>query len=132
MRVLVDTSVWSLSLRREGPADHVAVVKLTTLIDRNTSLVLTGLILQEILQAFRSDREARRVARYLEPVPLLQLARSDYVAAASLRRRCAAEGVAASTADCQIAAAAIGHKCALLTADADFERIAEVSRLSLA
>jgi predicted nucleic acid-binding protein len=39
--------------------------------------------------------------------------------------------VSASTADCQIAAAAIRNRCFLLTADTDFERIARLSDLRL-
>jgi predicted nucleic acid-binding protein len=95
-------------------------------------LFLTGLILQEILQAFRSDSTFRKVSRFLEPFPILDMARADFVAAAALHRRCAAKGVSASTADCQIAAAAIRHDCLLLTADKDFGRIAQLSDLRLA
>ncbi len=132
MKVLVDTSVWSLALRKNGPADHAAVHKLSSLLLGNEDLVLTGLILQEILQAYRAEPTFRRLARHLEPFPLLPLVRSDYLDAAHLHRRCASGGIAASTADCQIATAAINHDCLLLTADADFERIADRSTLRLA
>lgn len=132
MRVLVDTSVWSLSLRKEGPTDHPTVERLTSLLQADEDVVLTGLILQEVLQAFRSDSLFRRVARRLEPFPLLDLERRDFIAAASLHRNCAAKGLSVSTADCQIATAAIRHDCLLLSADKDFERIARVSSLRLA
>ena len=132
MRVLVDTSVWSLSLRKRGPTDHPTVGKLMTLLQADEDVVLTGLILQEILQAFRSHSTFRRVARSLEPFPLLDLERRDYIAAASLHRSCAARGVSVSTADCQIAIASIRHDCLLLSADRDFERIARLSDLRLA
>jgi predicted nucleic acid-binding protein len=131
MRVLVDTSVWSLSLRKGGPADNPAVHKLVRLLDGGEDVLLTGLILQEILQAFRTEAALRKVARYLEPFDLLDLDRDDYVAAARLHRKCAAKGVTASTADCQIAAAAIHKRCVLLTTDRDFERIARLSDLEL-
>jgi predicted nucleic acid-binding protein len=130
--VLVDTSVWSLCLRRGGPAEHVAVRKLTRLLDGGEELLLTGLILQEILQAFRREATFRKVAARLDPFPLLEMTRQVHVATARLYRRCAGKGIAATTADCQIAAAAIEHGCLLLTADRDFERIAKVSRLRLA
>jgi len=132
VRVLVDTSIWSLALRKKGPADHPGVLKLTELLREGEEVLLTGTILQEILQAFRADTTFRRVARYLEPFPLLPLERSDYVAAARIHRDCAEKGVSASTADCQIAAAAIRHRCALLTADRDFERMARHCELVLA
>ena len=132
MRVLVDTSVWSLALRKGGPAVHPTVEKLMSILRADEDVFLIGLILQEILQAFRSDSSFRKVARHLEPFPLLELGRHDYIAAASLHRRCAARGVSASTADCQIATAAIQHNCLLLSADNDLERIARFSDLKLA
>ena len=131
MRVLVDTSVWSLALRKKGLADHPAVRGLSSLLRANENVFVSGLILQEVLQAFRSEASLRTIVRHLEPFPLLALQRPDYVHAAALHRRCAAKGVSVSTADCQIAAAAIRHDCRLLTADRDFERIARVSELKL-
>jgi len=131
LRVLVDTSVWSLSLRKKGPADHPCVRKLEALLTANEDLVLTGVILQEVLQAFKSDSTFRRVAEYLDPFPVLEMGRSDNVSAAKLHRRCASRGISVSTADCQIAIACIKHGCALLTADKDFERIAGASVLKL-
>ena len=131
MRVLVDTSVWSLALRKKGPTEHSTVEKLASLLEADEDVVLTGVILQEILQAFRADSSFARVARHLEPFPLLDMGRREFVAAASLHRACASTGVSASTADCQIAAAAIRHDCLLLTADRDFDRIARVSSLKL-
>lgn len=132
MRILVDTSVWSLALRKGGPADDPAVRKLAALLDGNQDLVLTGLILQEVLQAFRSDASFRRVASHLEPFPLLELTRGSYIQAAELHRKCASKGIAATTGDCQIATAAVQHDCYLLTADKDFERIAKISPIRLA
>ena len=132
MRILVDTSVWSLSFRKRGPADHPTVRKLTAALEANANLVLTGLILQEILQAFRLDAAFSSAVEVLRPFPLLELGRSEYVAAARLHRTCTSNGVTATTADCQIAAAAICHDCFLLTADRDFERIARLSDLNLA
>jgi predicted nucleic acid-binding protein len=132
VRVLVDTSVWSLALRRKGPSVHRSVEKLASLLKEDEDVVLTGSILQEILQAFRSEPSFGRVARHLEPFPLLEMERADFVAAASLHRICASSGVSVSTVDCQIATAAIRHECLLLSADKDFERIARLSPLMLA
>jgi predicted nucleic acid-binding protein len=131
MRVLVDTSVWSLALRKKGPADHPTVEKLTSLLDGNQQVVTCGIILQEILQAFRSESTFKKIERHFEPVPLLSMERHDYILAARIKRSCADKGITASTVDCQIAAAAIGHDCHLLTADNDFKRISKVSKLKL-
>ena len=131
MKVLVDTSVWSLSLRKGGPNDHTAVRKLARLLEEDQELFLTGVILQEILQAFRAETTFRRVERHLRPFPLLSLDRQGFVEAAGLYRRCASKGVAISTIDCEIAAAAIRNDCMLLTADNDFLRMAQHCDLKL-
>lgn len=131
MRVLVDTSVWSLAFRKEGPADHPKVEILHRLIEEGEDIALVGVILQELLQGLRSERSFRILSRHLDAFPLLSLDRSDYVAAAELRRKCRKDGIAASTVDCLIAAASVRHDCVLLTNDRDFERIAERSQLRL-
>ncbi len=130
--ILVDTSVWSLFLRKRGPADHPAVRMLSAFLVEDQDVVLTGLILQEILQAFRSEATFKKLVSYLDSFSLLELQRVDCVAAAALHRRCAGKGISASTADCQIAALAIAHDCELLTTDRDFDYIAQYSPLKLA
>lgn len=131
MRVLVDTSVWSLALRRGGPTDHPTVRKLGAILERGEDVFILGIILQEVLQGFRSERTAERLNRRLEPFDLLPLERRHYAAAARLRRRCVSRGVTPSTIDSLIASAAIAHRCRLLTSDDDFEHIARVTRLRL-
>ena len=49
MKILVDTSVWSLFIRRDTPASHPAVTFLDELLGHD-EVVTTGLILQELLQ----------------------------------------------------------------------------------
>jgi len=131
LSVLVDTSVWSLLYRKKGPVDHPKVHILTSLLNRIEDVALTGLILQEVLQAFRSDTQFERVARFFRPFDIIELERADFVDAAKLHRHFASKGVAASTTDSQIAIAAIRHQCLLLTADKDFDHIAKHCELKL-
>lgn len=130
MKVLVDTSVWSRALRVGATRGDPAATRLAGILGK-ADVVLTGLILQEVLQGFRKEAELRRVARHMETFSLLQLDREHYVAAARLRHACAAKGVTATTADCQIAAAAIQHRCALFAVDADFDAMAACVPLRL-
>ena len=131
MTVLVDTSVWSLSLRKDGPANHPAVKKLQSLLVDTQNIVLIGIILQEILQGFKHEGPFSKVTTYLDAFPLLSLSRNDFVAAAKLRRQAAAKGLTLSTPDCQIAAAAINHQCHLLTTGKDFVHLAQWAPLQL-
>jgi predicted nucleic acid-binding protein len=130
VKLLVDTSVWSLALRRKPLVEHPSVRRLHSVLGK-ADVVLTGLVLQEVLQAFRVDATVRKVARHLSAFPLLQLDRRHYESAAAIHRLCAARGIATSTSDRQVASAAIEHGCALLTADDDFTRIAKPTTLRL-
>ena len=123
MSVLVDTSVWSMALRRDRPKPSRELAALRAAIERG-EVCLLGVILQEVLQGFPSFDRTRRLVEHLVPFPLLPLQRGDYVYAAEIRNRCRAKGLAISTIDAQIAAAAINHRCALLTLDDDFGGVA--------
>ena len=129
--ILVDTSVWSLALRRDRPPESREVEAFTAAIERGDAC-LTGTILQEVLQGFPDTSRTRRLVDYLAPFPLLALHRGDFVYAAEIRNKCRVKGITVSTIDAQIAAAAIDHKCALLTTDKDFEAVARHFPLRLA
>jgi predicted nucleic acid-binding protein len=129
--ILVDTSVWSLALRRDRAAPGREVETLAAAIDRGDAC-LTGTILQEVLQGFPDASRTRRLAEYLAPFPMLTLHRGDYVYAAEIRNKCRVKGVTLATVDAQIAAAAINHRCALLTTDRDFDAVGRIFPLRLA
>ena len=121
--VLVDTSVWSIALRRDRPSASPGLEALRAAIEGG-DVCLLGVILQEVLQGFPSLDRTRRLLEHLSPFPLLPMYRGDYVYGAEIRNHCRAKGLAISTIDAQIAAAAINHRCALLTLDRDFRGIA--------
>lgn len=131
MNVIVDTSVWSIALRRSSRVETFEVGKLSELLKEGRQVFLIGTILQELLQGVRSSSEFARLKDYLEAIPMLQLDRDDYLAAAELMNTCRSNGVQASTIDFQIAAACTRHDCALLTSDHDFEHIARFCPLKL-
>lgn len=132
MNFVVDTSVWSLVLRRPRVDDanvHIQIFR--TQLESNNRLFLIGNILQELLDGLRSPKQFDRLVQLLEPFPLLELDRSTYIAAAKLRTMCRANGVQASPVDFLIAAACSQHGYPLLTADQDFSRIARHCDLML-
>jgi predicted nucleic acid-binding protein len=131
-RVVVDTSVWSLALRRRQPqAASQTVQKLYALLQDGPPLVLVGIILQELLQGLRSQAQFKQMQRALAAFPLIEPTRDDYVDATRVRNLCAAKGVQPGTIDCLIAAVCLRHDCLLLTADADFQAIARHTALRL-
>ena len=125
MNLLVDTSVWSLVLRRprvEEGDPHVQAFRQH--VESGNGLFLIGNILQELLDGLRSPKQFDHLVTLLEPYPLLELTRPTYVAAAQLRAACRVKGVNAGAIDFLIAAACCQYGFPLLTADQDFVHIA--------
>jgi predicted nucleic acid-binding protein len=131
MRILVDTSIWSLALRRPSGVVNEEAVLLKTIIEQGEDIYLLGIIVQEVLQGIRSSKDFLALKEYFKAFPLIDLNREDYVKAAELKNQLIRKGKQGSTIDALIASAAISHRCHLFTADKHFIHIAEHSELKL-
>ena len=131
MRILVDTSIWSLALRRPSGIVNKEAVLLKTIIEQGEDIHLLGVILQEVLQGIRNSKNFLALKEYFKAFPLIELTREDYVKAAELKNRLMGKGKQGSTIDVLIASAAISHDCHLFTADENFTQIEEHSELKL-
>lgn len=130
VNLVVDTSVWSLILRRpQVEADNPFVQAFHGHLAADHGVFLIGNILQELLDGLRSRSQFERLARSLEPFPLLVPNRTTYIEAARLRTAFRAKGIQTSPIDSLIAAVCIEHGFPLLTADRDFLRISHDSEL---
>jgi hypothetical protein len=63
MNVVVDTSVWSLSLRRNTPNDAISLINILRDLISDGRVVLLGVIRQEVLSGIRYTEQFIRVAR---------------------------------------------------------------------
>ncbi|MGV0029428.1 PIN domain nuclease [Phormidesmis priestleyi] len=97
MSVIVDTSVWSLALRRNAP-DSAIVDRLRILIAED-EVSIFGAIRQEILSGLRTPEQFRRLRDYLRAFPDLTLAQDDYETAAEFFNTCRRNGIQGSNAD---------------------------------
>ena len=131
MSLLVDTSVWSMALRRDAPADLPEVRALEAALSSGELVVTTGLILQELLQGFSGPRAREAILERFSSLPFLTPDRTDYIEAATLRNRCRRKGIQVGTIDALLASLSIRHELSILTTDGDFRRIAEVIELSV-
>lgn len=125
MSLFVDTSVWSLALRRDAPPPAPEVRELRRAIEAGDMLVTTGLVLQELLQGFSGPRARGRIIDRFTALPLLVPDRHDHVEAAELRNRCRRRGVQIGTIDALLAQLCIRHDLTMLTADNDFRHMAD-------
>ena len=120
MSVLVDTSVWSLALRRRNPADDGAVRELQELI-REGRVHLIGPIRQEVLSGVREAAQFQTLRDRLRSFPDLPLETVDHERAAEHFNLCRRYGVQGSNTDFLLCAVAERHNLAILTTDGDFE-----------
>lgn len=124
MRVLVDTSIWSLALRRADRVQNQDVLELRHLI--STRLVeIIGPIRQEVLSGIRDQSQFDRLERQLAAFPELLLQADDYVTAAKFCNLCRAKGIQGSNTDFLICSVAVRHDLAIFTADGDFTHFAK-------
>ena len=79
--VIVDTSVWSLALRRRRPTEDAISVELARLIDAGDALI-AGPIRQELLSGIASPTQFKLVRERLEAFPDIQIETADYERAA--------------------------------------------------
>jgi predicted nucleic acid-binding protein len=128
--IVVDTSAW-IDVLNDNAAP--AAARCVELIEAGEPVALTDVILTEVLQGLRSEREAKLVERHLRAFPILRLAGvEDFVLAARLYRRARAAGVTIrKTLDCLIAAPCVRTGAPLLHADADFDRLATCTELRI-
>jgi predicted nucleic acid-binding protein len=131
LSLFVDTSVWSLALRRDSPASSPEVRTLVRAIENGETLLTTGLVLQELLQGFSGPKSRDQILDRFSSVPLLVPDRDDHVRAAELRNDCRRNGVQIGTIDALLAQLCIRHDLTMLTTNKDFRRIADQAALKL-
>ena len=131
MTLLVDTSVWSLALRRDAAGNEPEVQVLMDALDGSEIVVTTGLVLQELLQGFNGPKAGAAIVERFSALALVEPGREDYIAAAEVRITCRRAGVQIGTVDALIAQLCIASDLTLLTTDLDFSHAAKHCKLKV-
>jgi predicted nucleic acid-binding protein len=134
MNVLVDTSVWSLALRRKNEnlsANERLVVRELSELIREGRARLIGLVRQELLSGIKTTEQHEKLRLYLRSFPDEVIDTSDYEEAARAGNRCRAKGIVVSIVDILLCAVTIKRGCAIFTTDPDFSHYAKVLPLRL-
>jgi predicted nucleic acid-binding protein len=134
MRVLIDTPVWSLALRRktlELPTSERRVVQVLQQIVEEGRAQLLGPVRQELLSGVREDAQFRRLRDYLRDFPDVVLATGDYEEAARASNECRRAGIASTPVDMLICAVGLHHGWQILSTDCDFPHYATVLPIQL-
>jgi predicted nucleic acid-binding protein len=134
VNLLVDTSIWSLALRRKAhelnPVERAAVAELTNLVKEGRARII-GLVRQELLSGIKTAGQYEKLRAVLRSFPDEPVSTADYEAAAKAGNECRARGVAVSVSDMLICAVAMARDWSIFAADPDFNSYARILPLKL-
>lgn len=134
MNILVDTSVWSLALRRKSedlsPVERSVVGELSELIREGRARII-GLVRQELLSGIKASEQYESLRRHLRSFPDESIDTSDHEEAAKAGNRCRGKGIVVSLVDILLCAVVMKREWAIFTTDPDFTNYAKVLPLTI-
>ena len=134
MNILVDTSVWSLALRRNprelSATERSLVTELGEVIQDGRARVI-GVVRQELLSGIKAQDQFEKLRLTLRAFPDEPIHASDHESAAKACNDCRAKGIAVSSVDILICAVALSRRWSILTTDPDFKTYSKVLPLNL-
>jgi predicted nucleic acid-binding protein len=130
MKVIVDTSVWSLALRRSKAQENKYVEELEELITE-VRAQLIGPIRQEILNGIKSEKQFNILRKHLRAFEDLDIETADYELASEYFNKARRNGIQGSNTDFLLCAISTRHKMPILTIDKDFLNFQSVLPLEL-
>ncbi|MCA0444885.1 MAG: PIN domain-containing protein [Bacteroidetes bacterium] len=121
MKVLVDTSVWLLALRKQAtePGDLKAVSILSELI-RDLRVEIIGPVRQEILSGISDPINLQIVKERLSAFSDIEIMTEDYERAAQFSNECRKNGIQGSHTDFLICSVSVRLDLLVFTLDANF------------
>lgn len=124
MKTIVDTSIWSLALRRKKQQNYPEVIELEKLIENHHTIML-GPIRQEILSGIKHSEQYLILKNYLASFKDFSVVSDDYEKAAELYNICRNKGIQASNTDFLICAVAVNNNFNIFSNDKDFYLLAD-------
>ena len=134
MKILIDTSIWSLALRRKttdlNENERNLVKEFIELIDEGR-IILIGPIRQEILSGITNKNQFNKLKTKLKAFPDFALTMKDYEKAAESFNKCRNNGIQGSHIDFLICAVSLNNNFAVFTTDKDFLSYSKYLKLNL-
>jgi hypothetical protein len=130
VKIIVDTCIWSLALRRNQSESSNLVDELSELISE-VRVQLIGPIRQELLSGIKSKTQFNKLKKHLSAFPDLPLLSNDFELAAEFFNLARSRGVQGSNTDFIICSLAYRHKMSIFTTDKDFESYLSVLPIKL-
>ena len=119
--VLIDTSVWSLALRkRKLTSDDKKLIEYLIFLIRNQYAIMIGPIRQEILSGISDENKFMELKNALETFSDFHITTEDYETAAEYYNKCSSACIKGSHIDYLICSVAHNNDFLILTLDKDF------------
>lgn len=119
MKVIVDTPIWSLVLRRKSPTSPEAETLRKLWRDGDAALI--GPVRQEVLSGVRDPQHFAALREQLRVEPDYPLDIAHYERAAEIYNLCRGKGIQGSNVDFLICAVSELDRLAIFTTDRDFQ-----------
>jgi len=130
VKVIVDTSIWSLALRRKKKQSTSEVKFLESLID-NQKVCVIGPIRQEILSGVKDSKQFSKLKEILGSFNDFPVFTKDYELAAEYFNICKSKGIQGSNTDFLICAVSYRNRFPIFTTDRDFEKFSKYIPITL-
>ena len=130
MKVIVDTSIWSLALRRSKDIENRYVEELEELI-KEVRAQLVGPVRQELLSGIKSEKQYKTLKKHLRAFKDLNIEPVDYELAAQYFNTARQKGIQGSNTDFLLCAISTRHRMPIFTADNDFINFQSVIPIEL-
>ncbi|MBH8565047.1 PIN domain-containing protein [Nostoc sp. CENA67] len=131
MKVIVDTSVWSLAFRHNSQVEDSPHIALLRDLITDNRVALLGAVRQEILSGIRHTEHYNLLRNYLHGFPNLELDIEDYELGSEFYNTCRHHDVMGTNTDFLICAAAVRRNYRILTTDKDFENFSQCIPITL-
>src|SRR5450755_1179211 len=99
MKVLVDTPIWSLALRRKTRPENVAATTALASLVEDGRVAMIGPIRQELLSGITERAHFDRLREHLRAFSDTEITMDDYEEAAAFYNRCRGKGIQGSNTD---------------------------------
>ena len=130
MKVIVDTSVWSLALRRNKVQENKYVEELEELI-KEVRAQLIGQVRQELLNGIRSEKQFRVLKKHLRAFKNLDIETEDYELASEYFNEARKNGIQGSNTHFLLCAISTRLRMPIFTTDKDFLNFQSVLPIEL-
>jgi predicted nucleic acid-binding protein len=120
--VLVDTSVWIQYFNRLDSKPGKSIEGLL----RGGRVVGTGIVVTELLQGAKLEKEFNAILESMVALPLLETNLNTWIKAGKISYALRKKGITIPTTDLIIASLALEYDCLIFTLDPHFEKIPDI------